>query len=82
MKVIANRHGAAKEIKARFFTETNGPIMYSIKKPSFIATVIMDAKMPRIFAGEISPKYIIVVEKVIPIATPDTNLDIYNSCET
>jgi len=41
----------------------------------------MDVKLPRIFAGEISPKYIGKVVKVIPIANPDINLDMYSSCE-
>jgi len=68
-------------MKARVFTERNGPITNSIKVPSFIVTVIMDVKLPRIFAGEISPKYIGIVEKVIPIANPDINLDMYSSCE-
>jgi len=81
MKVITNRHGPAKEMRARFLTERNGPIVNMIEVPSFTATVNIDPKLPRISAGEISPKYIGVVAKAMPVARPHVNLDMYSSCE-
>jgi len=41
----------------------------------------MDPKLPRMFGGEISPKYIGVLESAMPKASPDINLDIYSSCK-
>jgi len=41
----------------------------------------MDPKLPRISGGEISPKYIGVLEKAMPKASPDANLDMYSSCK-
>jgi len=79
--MTANMHGPAKEMRARFLTERNGPITYSIKTPSFKATIIMDPKLPRMSGGEISPKYIGVLEKAIPKASPDIHLDKYSSCK-
>jgi len=81
MKETTKRHGPAKEMSARFFTEKNEPIMNSIKTPSCTATVNIDAKLPRMSAGEISPKYIAVLDIVKPKESPDINRDIYSSCK-
>lgn len=79
MNAITNKHGLVKDMSAKFRTDKNGPITYSIKVPNFTATAIMDVKLPRMFAGEISPKYIGMTEKPMPVLKPHINLDMYNS---
>jgi len=79
MKTSINVHGATKDTKVRFCIDKNGPITNSTKMPIFAATDNMDVKLPRMCAGEISPKYIGVAVKAMPVAKPDINLDIYSS---
>jgi len=79
MNIITNKHGLVKDMRAKFCTDINGAITYAIKVPNFEAIAIMDVKLPRMFAGETSPKYIGMTEKPMPVLRPDMNLAMYSS---